>query len=84
VAEPCATYVIEQPLAGYGRGYQAVCRGCGVLAHLHDKDAATQAAVDHYPPESKSAFDPPLTPDQIADAAHEARKRQRAIEQALA
>lgn len=84
MAEPCQSYVIEQPLAGYGRGYQAVCRRCGVLAHLHDKEAATQVAVDHFPPGSKSEFDPPLTPDQMADAAHEAHKRQRAIEQALA
>lgn len=83
VDEGCSTYVISQPLMS-GPGFQAVCKRCGVLAHLHGKEEAMQKAVDHFAPGSKAAFDPPLTRDEMADAAHEARRRQRHIEEALA
>lgn len=81
------TYLIEQPFGGRGRAYQAVCEKCGVLVHINDRAAAEKEARLHGELISETPLDPvpatPMTADEVADAAHLARERQRHIEESL-
>lgn len=80
------TYLIEQPFGGRGRAYQAVCQQCGVLVHINDRAAAEREAKIHGTLLSDEPLAPqeqPWTADELADAIHLARRRQRHIEESL-